>query len=76
MASYSSLSHDDVIYAILLLIGIAFGHFYREIRDTEVKKYIGTFFGLFIILFTSALHSLHIFLSFLVCITLIRKYEK
>lgn len=61
------MSRDDLIYAILLLLGIAFGHYYKRIGEVAVKKSIGTFFGVAIILFTSGAQSLHLLFNFLVC---------
>lgn len=71
----NSMSKDDLLYAILLLLGIAFGHFYRKVRDLDNKKLIGTAFGLAIILFTSKLHSLHVFLTFFTCCAIIKLYK-
>jgi hypothetical protein len=70
------LSRDDIIYAIVLLLGIGFGHFYRKISNINVKKYVGLTYGLAIILFTSHWNSLHIFGSFLVCYGVIKVYER
>lgn len=69
------LSDDDIIYAVLLLLGIGFGHFYRKIRDVDLKRAIGTVFGLAIILFTSGINSLHIFLTFLISGVIIKQYK-
>jgi hypothetical protein len=57
------MSTDDIIYAILLLLGIGFGHFYRKIDPKEIasKKWIGTSFGLFIVFFVSGFSSFHLF---------------
>lgn len=70
-----NISKDDIIYVVLLLLCIGFSHFYRKIRETVEKKWIGTAFGLFIVFFTSGIHSLHIFLTFVVCSTIIRQYK-
>jgi chromate transport protein ChrA len=60
------MSNDDIIYAILLLLGIAFGHFYRKVDNkNENKKWIGTIFGLFIVFFVSGLASFHLFVIIL-----------
>lgn len=69
------MSRDDLIYGFLLLLGIAFGHFYRKINDVSIKKAAGTIFGLAIVLFTSKLHSLHVFLTFLLCCAIIKFYR-
>lgn len=69
------MSEDDIIYAVLLILGIAFGHFYRKINNAGLKKIVGTVFGLVIIIYTSSLQSLHIFISFTVCCFII-KYDR
>lgn len=66
---------EDIVYAILLLLGIGFGHFYRRIRDKKTKKLVGSCFGVVIVLFCSGLSSLHLFLSFLICWAIIKFYE-
>lgn len=69
------ISDDDIIYVVLLLLGIGFGHFYRRIRDVDLKQAVGTAFGIAIIIFTSGINSLHIFITFLICSVIILKYK-
>lgn len=69
------MNRDDYIYAILLLLGISFGHFYRKILDVNVKQVTGTALGLALVLFTSQAHSFHVFFSFLVSCLLIKHYK-
>lgn len=69
------ISDDDIIYVVLLLLGIGFGHFYRKIRDVDLKKAVGTAFGVAIIIFTSGINSLHIFITFLICGVIIKQYK-
>jgi hypothetical protein len=35
------VNRDDIIYATLLAIGIAFGNYYRKIKDVDKKKIVG-----------------------------------
>ncbi|KAG5670068.1 hypothetical protein PVAND_000354 [Polypedilum vanderplanki] len=72
----TELRHDDLIYGIVLLLGIGFGHFYRKIRDISNKKLIGTIYGLSIILFTSKLQSFHIFITFFISCIIIKVNER
>lgn len=69
------ITEDDFVYVVLLLLGVGFGHFYRKIRDVEPKMFVGTFFGVMIILSTSGVHSLHMFLTFLVCYIIINVFK-
>lgn len=71
----AEMSRDDIIYAILLLLGISFGHFYRKIRDVNVKQVTGTAFGVALLLFTSKAHAFHVFFSFLVSCVIIKQYK-
>lgn len=66
---------DDIIYVSLLVLGIVFGHFYRRTKEIEQKLWIGTGFGLAIILFCSGINSLHIFLSFLISCAIFNIYK-
>lgn len=70
------LSHDDIIYAVILLFGIAFGQFYRKIHEIILKKIVGTFLGCFIILYTSEINSIHIFGSFIISYGFIKFDER
>lgn len=70
-----AMSRDDIIYAILLLLGIGFGHYYKRIKDGSTKKLTGTAFGLAIILFTSGIESFHLFFTFLSCFAIIKLFE-
>ncbi|CRK90024.1 CLUMA_CG003749, isoform A [Clunio marinus] len=67
-----NITKDDSIYVFFLSLGILFGYFYRNIKDASLKKTLGTIFGVSIILVTSQLHSLHVFLSFLICCGIIK----
>lgn len=69
------VSRDDLVYIVLLLLGVGFGHFYRKIRDVDTKQATGTLFGIAMILFTSGFHSLHIFLTFTFCFIVIKFYQ-
>lgn len=50
---------DDIIYLSLLIFSICFGYYYRQIKEKEQKKLIGTSVGLFIIFVVSGFHILH-----------------
>ncbi|XP_046608573.1 lysophospholipid acyltransferase 7 [Neodiprion virginianus] len=39
------MSWDDIVYVLLLLFCIGFGHFYREIKDPLAKQWTGTGVG-------------------------------
>lgn len=62
---------DDVVYLILLFFSIGFGFIYRKIEDTEIRKLVGTLVGLGIIVITSGIHILHIFIFTIVNILII-----
>lgn len=57
---------DDIVYISLLIACIGVGHFYRQIRDKDKKKWAGTGVGLLIVLCVSGLHVWHTLLTFLV----------
>ncbi|KAF5285875.1 hypothetical protein FQA39_LY04336 [Lamprigera yunnana] len=67
------MDFDDVIYILLLFLCIGVGYFYRQIENTEHKKWIGSGIGLFIILLVSGYHIWHPLVIFFVnaCIILI-----
>ncbi|XP_055595422.1 lysophospholipid acyltransferase 7 [Uranotaenia lowii] len=57
---------DDIIYLVLLGSCIGFGQFYKKFHDKEQKKWIGTGFGLLVILSVSGFHTLHMLFCYLV----------
>lgn len=69
------INRDDFLYAILLLLGIGFGQFYRKITDLSARLFTGTAFGIGIILFTSGFYSAYIFASFLVSCVIIKLFR-
>lgn len=60
------MDFDDIIYILLLLSCIGFGYIYRQIKDIEQKKWMGTGAGLFVVLVVSGLHIWHSLLTFVV----------
>uniref|UniRef100_A0A182NU42 Lysophospholipid acyltransferase 7 n=1 Tax=Anopheles dirus TaxID=7168 RepID=A0A182NU42_9DIPT len=62
---------DDIIYLILLGSCIGFGQVYRKFSDPELKKVIGTGFGLLVVLSVSGFHMLHMLFCYLVSALLI-----
>lgn len=60
------MDYDDIIYLAILLSCIGFGYFYREIKDVNQKKQIGTAVGLLVILLVSGVHIIHILVTFLI----------
>lgn len=66
------MSRDDYIYGIILLLGVGFGHFYRKITDSSIRKNVGTLYGILIVFSTSSLQSLHVFSSFLTSVIIIK----
>lgn len=57
---------DDIIYISLLLFSMAFGYYYRPIKDKDRKKWIGTGAGVLIILMVSGVHILHNLITLIV----------
>jgi asparagine N-glycosylation enzyme membrane subunit Stt3 len=55
---------DEFLFAFLLLLGIVFSHFYRKIRNIELKLWAGTIFGILTLVSYSRWGSLYIFVSF------------
>lgn len=60
------MDFDDIIYIVLLLLCIAFGRIYREIKDGESKKWIGSALGVLMIFSVSGFHIWHSICTFLV----------
>ncbi|XP_058448557.1 lysophospholipid acyltransferase 7 [Malaya genurostris] len=67
---------DDIIYIVLLGLCIGFGQFYRKIKDSEQKKWIGTAVGLLIVLTASGFHTLHMLFCYLVCSLIIIYFNR
>lgn len=57
---------DDIVYMSLLISCVGFGYYYRNIKDKNQKKWIGTGVGLFIVIIVSGVYVWHSFLTFLV----------
>ncbi|XP_046687270.1 lysophospholipid acyltransferase 7-like isoform X1 [Homalodisca vitripennis] len=57
---------DDIIYLSLLFSCIGFGHFLRQIKNKESRKWVATIFGFIIVLIASGRHILHPLLTVLV----------
>jgi len=57
---------DDIIYITLLFVCIGIGYFYKQIKDIEQKKWIGSGLGILIILIAAGLHILHPIITFIV----------
>ena len=66
---------DDIMYVSLLVLGIVFGYFYRRVKEVEQKLWLGTGFGLVIVLFCSGINSLRIFLGFLTSCAIFNLYK-
>uniref|UniRef100_A0A1Y1N3P6 Lysophospholipid acyltransferase 7 n=1 Tax=Photinus pyralis TaxID=7054 RepID=A0A1Y1N3P6_PHOPY len=60
------MDFDDIIYIVLLLLCIAIGAIYREIKDVESKKWIGSALGLLMIFSVSGYHIWHSICTFLI----------
>ncbi|CAD7086318.1 unnamed protein product [Hermetia illucens] len=65
------MSLDDIVYLVCLLTCIAFGKYYREIKDDSQRKVIGTALGLLIIFIVSGIHIFHTLVSFAVSAVII-----
>ncbi|EFA08021.2 lysophospholipid acyltransferase 7 [Tribolium castaneum] len=65
------MNYDDVVYLCLLFFSIAFGYYYRTIKDKDLKKNVGTAVGLCITLIVSGIHILHSFVTVFVNILII-----
>ncbi|XP_054282737.1 lysophospholipid acyltransferase 7-like [Macrosteles quadrilineatus] len=50
---------DDIVYLSLLFSCIGFGHFLRQIKDKECRKWVATAFGFTIVFIASGRHILH-----------------
>lgn len=70
------MNKDDIVYIVLLLLSILYGHFYKNIVLVYVKKWIGTVFGLFIIAMVSGWHCFHPIVSAFVCASIIKWSSK
>lgn len=68
---------DDIIYILLLFASIAFGYFYRTIDEDQIKRkrWIGSAFGVLLIVVVSGYHTLHILFSFGVTTLLILAFD-
>ena len=53
------MNYDDIIYVSLLLFSILFGYVFNQIKDINLKKFVGTFIGLCIVIAVSGIHVLH-----------------
>lgn len=67
---------DDIIYLVLLGSCIGFGQFYHKIQNHDEKKWIGTSFGLLIMVMASGLHTVHMLLSYLVTALIIIYFNR
>lgn len=50
---------DDIVYLTLLFSCIGFGHFLRQIKHKETRKWVATSFGFLVVLIASGRHILH-----------------
>lgn len=50
---------DDVVYLSLLLFSIGFGYFYKQIKDPQQKKLVGTGIGILVVFIVSGIHIIH-----------------
>lgn len=57
---------DDIVYLVLLFSCIGFGHFFRNVRNKEVKKWTATIVGFLIVFIASGRHILHPLLCMIV----------
>lgn len=70
------MNFDDVVYVLILLLGIAFGKVYRKFKDVEQAKFIGTGVGLLLTFIVSGWHILHPLISGSVCALIILLVDK
>lgn len=67
---------DDIIYLVLLGSCIGFGHFYRKVQESSQKIWIGTAFGLLLVLLASGFHTLHMLFCYLVSALIIIYFNR
>lgn len=67
---------DDIIYLVLLGSCIGFGQFYRKVQESNQKKWIGTTFGLLVVLTASGYHTLHMLFCYLVSALIIIYFNR
>lgn len=70
---------NDVVYVSLLLLSLAFGHFYRTIEGSQAKQWIATVFGFALVICVSGLSVLHpiiiVLINAIIITNLSWKYE-
>lgn len=67
---------DDYYYLFILLLSIAFGYLYKDIKNKKDKKNIGTLVGLFVVIFVSGFHVLHCIVTVLINSAIILLMDK
>lgn len=50
---------DDIIYVLVLLVCVGFGHYYRQIRDVGARQWAATGFGLLACLIVTGKELVH-----------------
>lgn len=70
------MNYDDIVYVSILLLCIAFGKFYRNFKDVEQAKLIGTGVGLLLTFIVSGWHILHPLISGSLCALIILLVDK
>lgn len=63
MLSFIAKNKNDIIYVSLLLFSVAVGPYFRRIKDVNLKKWVGSFLGLLLIVIVSGANALHPILS-------------
>lgn len=57
------MNFEDVIYVIILFFCMIFGVYYRNIKNAETKKVVGSIVGLLIVVMVSRCHTVHLLIS-------------
>lgn len=68
------MDYDDIIYLIALFFSIGFGLLYRDIKDINKRKNVGTIVGLGICLLVSGIHILHLLVFTLINILIVKTF--
>lgn len=64
---------DDIIYVFVLLFSVFFGCFYRKFKDPCERQWVGTGFGLFLIILVSGSHVVHPLVCLLINAVIVTK---